>query len=91
MFDFIGHHKKLVQLILALITLPFPFFGVDYYFRSGSSSAEVARVGGDPITQAQFDDTIREQQDRMRQPRVAVKCVEMWRNTSGEADSLVCN
>ena len=24
-------------------------------------------------------------------PRVAVKCVEMWRNTSGEGDSLVCN
>jgi hypothetical protein len=24
-------------------------------------------------------------------PRVAVKCVEMWRNTSGEGGSLVCN
>ena len=24
-------------------------------------------------------------------PRVAVKCVEMWRNTSGEGDFLVCN
>src|SRR5699024_12337846 len=24
-------------------------------------------------------------------PRVAVKCVEVWRNTSGEGDSLVCN
>ena len=24
-------------------------------------------------------------------PRVAVKCVEMWRNTGGEGDFLVCN
>ncbi len=24
-------------------------------------------------------------------PRVAVKCVEMWRNTSGEGDSLAYN
>ena len=24
-------------------------------------------------------------------PRAAVKCVDMWRNTSGEGDSLVCN
>ncbi|GIQ66214.1 hypothetical protein PACILC2_47820 [Paenibacillus cisolokensis] len=24
-------------------------------------------------------------------PRVAVKCVEMWRNTSGEGDFLGCN
>ena len=24
-------------------------------------------------------------------PCVAVKCVDIWRNTSGEGDSLVCN
>ena len=24
-------------------------------------------------------------------PRVAVKCVDMWRNTSGEGDFLDCN
>ena len=33
MFDFVYKHKRLVQVILALITLPFAFFGVDYYFR----------------------------------------------------------
>jgi len=67
MFDFIHRQKRLVQLILALITLPFAFFGVDYYFRSGPGVTEVARVGSDRITQADFDVTLREQQDRMRQ------------------------
>ncbi|MGH8715068.1 MAG: SurA N-terminal domain-containing protein [Casimicrobiaceae bacterium] len=67
MFDLLHNHKRLTQLILALITLPFAFFGVDYYFRGGAASGEVARVGGDKITQAQFANAIRDQQDRLRQ------------------------
>ena len=39
MYDLIYRKKRLVQFILALITLPFAFFGVDYYFR-GSGSEE---------------------------------------------------
>ena len=67
MFDFVYKQKRLVQLVLALITLPFAFFGVDYYFRGTASAGEVARVGSDKITQAEFANAIREQQDRMRQ------------------------
>ena len=67
MFDFIGHHKRLVQGVLALITLPFAFFGVDYYFRQGDATPNVATVAGEKITQAQFNESIAEQQDRMRQ------------------------
>ena len=67
MFDFIYKQKRLVQIVLALITLPFAFFGVDYYFRGGGPTGEVARVAGSKITQAEFDNAIREQQDRMRQ------------------------
>src|SRR3954453_8282494 len=67
MFDFIGNHKRMVQLILALITLPFAFFGVDYYFRQGDATPDVATVAGQRITQAQFNEQIAEQQDRMRQ------------------------
>ncbi len=67
MFDFIGTHKRLVQGILALITLPFAFFGVDYYFRQGGSVPEVATVAGEPVTVAEFNQTIAEQQDRLRQ------------------------
>jgi peptidyl-prolyl cis-trans isomerase D len=66
MFDIIDRHKRLVQLILALITLPFAFFGVDYYFRQGSSTLEVATVSGEKITQQQFNQALAEQQERMR-------------------------
>jgi peptidyl-prolyl cis-trans isomerase D len=67
MFDFVYKQKRLVQLVLALITLPFAFFGVDYYFRGTPSTTEVARVGGDRITQAEFANAIQDQQNRMRQ------------------------
>ena len=68
MYDFLYRRKRLVQLILALITLPFAFFGVDYYFRSASGpGGEVASVGGDKISLAEFQDSLRSQQERMRQ------------------------
>jgi peptidyl-prolyl cis-trans isomerase D len=67
MYDFIFKRKRAVQVILALITLPFAFFGVDYYFRDTARTGEVATVAGSRITQAEFDNTLREQQERMRQ------------------------
>ena len=67
MYDLIYKHKRIVQVILALITLPFAFFGVDYYFRQSGGSDAIATVGGSKVTQAEFDEALREQQDRMRQ------------------------
>ena len=67
MFDFIYKQKRVVQFVLALITLPFAFFGVDSYFRGTASTGDVATVGRDKITQAEFANAIRDQQDRMRQ------------------------
>jgi peptidyl-prolyl cis-trans isomerase D len=67
MFDFVYKQKRLVQVVLAMITLPFAFFGVDYYFRGAAASGEIARVGSDKITQTEFANAIRDQQDRMRQ------------------------
>ena len=67
MFDIVYRRKRVVQVIIALISLPFAFFGVDYYFRTAGSVTEIAKVGGDRITQAEYAETLREQQDRMRQ------------------------
>jgi peptidyl-prolyl cis-trans isomerase D len=67
MFDLLHKHKRFTQVVLALITLPFAFFGVDYYFRRGDSDQSVAIVGKNKISQAEFDDALREQQQRMRQ------------------------
>src|SRR2546423_2073492 len=67
MFDLVHKHKHFAQIVLALITLPFAFFGVDYYFRRSDSEQTVASVGRDKISQAEFDEVLREQQQRMRQ------------------------
>ena len=67
MYDFLYRRKRTVQLILAMITLPFAFFGVNYYFRGAGSEKSVATVAGHEITQQDFQDSLREQQERMRQ------------------------
>jgi len=67
MFDFVHENKKLVQIVLALIILPFALWGVSSYDKSGSSADVVATVNGLKITQQEFENTLRQQQDRMRQ------------------------
>jgi len=66
MFDAVRNNKRIVQFFLALITLPFAFWGVDSYFRSGTSGNELANVGGSRVTQQDFAQSMREQQERLR-------------------------
>lgn len=65
MYDLLHKHKRIAQLILALISLPFAFFGVDYYFRSGDTAADVATYKGGRVTQAEFAQTMRDQQENL--------------------------
>ncbi len=67
MFDYIDKHKRLAQAVLAVIGMTFVFFGTYSYFQRPSSAPEIASVDGDKVTQQEFDDVLREQQDRMRQ------------------------
>lgn len=66
MFDLVNKHRRLVQLLLALITLPFAFWGIDSYFRDAASTDEVARVGSSKITMQQLDVAMRERADQIR-------------------------
>jgi peptidyl-prolyl cis-trans isomerase D len=66
MFDLVAKHKRIAQVILFLIMVPFAFFGVDYYFRGGAQQDTVAMVSGEKITQNEYADAMREQQDQMR-------------------------
>ncbi len=66
MFDAVRNNKKIVQIFLALITLPFAFFGLDSYVRSGGTGEDVAKIGDVKITQQQFQQALRDQQDRLR-------------------------
>ena len=73
MFDFVTKNKKLIQVILFVIFLPFAFFGIDSYFRDSGVGQAVARVGGQSISQEEFSRALRERQDalqRMMQGRI---------------------
>ena len=67
MFDLVHKHKLAAQVILFLMMIPFAFFGVDYYFRGGNTADTVATVGKDKITMVEFDQSLRDQQQRARQ------------------------
>ena len=66
MYDFVYKNKRLMQFILALITLPFAFFGIDSYFRASNSADVVATVDGYKITQNEFAQALRERQDSLQ-------------------------
>lgn len=67
MFHFVTKHKRIVQIaFVVLIVPPFAFFGLESYTRSIRGGDEVAVVGGEPITQQEFAEALRTQQDRLR-------------------------
>lgn len=66
MFDAVRNNKRIVQVFLALITLPFAFWGVESYVRNVSNDGNVAKIGDVKITQQQFQQSLRDQQERLR-------------------------
>jgi peptidyl-prolyl cis-trans isomerase D len=66
MFNFVKTRKRVIQVILALIIIPFAFFGLDSYTRSLRDSNDLAKVNGGPITQREFTEELSRQQDRFR-------------------------
>lgn len=66
MFDAIRNSKRIVQIFLVLITLPFALWGVDSYVRDGASGSEVAKVGNYVISEQELAENIRQQQERLR-------------------------
>ena len=66
MFDFVYKNKRIVQVILALLVLPFAFVGVDSYVRSAGGDTDVATVGGQGISPQDFENALRSQQQQMQ-------------------------
>lgn len=66
MFDAVRNNKRIVQIFLALIALPFAFFGVESYVRDAGTGDNVAKIGDIKITQQQFQQALRDQQERLR-------------------------
>lgn len=67
MFGFVAKHKRLLQLILVFfIVPPFAFWGIDSYQRFFSATNDVANVDGQKISEQEFGEQLKQQQDRMR-------------------------
>jgi hypothetical protein len=65
-FDWVHNNKRLMQVVLLLVALPFAFWGIDSYQRVMSRADEVAEVGGQKITEQEFTEALRQQQDSLR-------------------------
>jgi peptidyl-prolyl cis-trans isomerase D len=66
MFDLVHKYKRVVQVILALLVIPFAIWGVESYtqFRGGRDA--VATVNGLEISQREFGAELQRQQEQMR-------------------------
>ncbi len=88
MFDSVRNNKKIVQVFLALITLPFAFFGVDSYVRNAGGGNDMASVGDTKISIPQFEQALRERQDQLRQSLGANYKSEMLNSSEARLNVL---
>jgi peptidyl-prolyl cis-trans isomerase D len=77
MFDAVRNNRRIVQVFLILITVPFAVWGVDAYFRGDAGGVALATVGEATITANQFREELRQQQDRFRQQMPGVDATEL--------------
>jgi peptidyl-prolyl cis-trans isomerase D len=67
MFDLVHRNKRIIQVILAIVLLPFAFFGVDSYFRDSPSGRAVATVGDYEISEQEFTNSLQQRQTQLRE------------------------
>ncbi len=67
MFDFIRNNRRFLQFVMLVMILPsFVFFGIQGYNRMGDGD-NLATIGQQAISQAEFDNTMRSQLERYKQ------------------------
>src|SRR5881397_2424472 len=67
MFDLVTKYKRVIQVFLGLIALTFATWGIESYTRFRGAGDAVAEVNGMKISQREFTDELRRQQDQLRQ------------------------
>jgi peptidyl-prolyl cis-trans isomerase D len=67
LFDFFQRHKRFSQILLAGIALTFVTWGIESYTSMRGGRDAVATVNGMEISQAEFTEQLRAQQERLRQ------------------------
>jgi peptidyl-prolyl cis-trans isomerase D len=66
MFDFITRHRRVAQIFLALIAITFATWGIESYTRLRGGRDTLASVNGFEISQREFAEQMRAQQDQVR-------------------------
>src|SRR5882672_6947765 len=66
MFDLVTKYKRVIQIFLGLIALTFATWGIESYTRFRGAGDAVASVNGMKISQREFADELRRQQDQIR-------------------------
>jgi peptidyl-prolyl cis-trans isomerase D len=92
MFDFVRKHTRVMQLLLFLLIVPsFVLFGLEGYSRFREKGASVARVDGQDITQAEWDNAHKQEVDRVRQqaPGIDAKLLDSAEARYGTLERLV--
>ena len=67
MFDFVERHKRVIQILLAVIALTFMTWGIESYTRFRGGADTLATVNEGRISEREFTEELRRQQDRLRQ------------------------
>lgn len=79
MFDFVRNHTKMMMGLLFLLIIPsFVMFGIDGYSRFKDQGEVVARVDGNKITQAEWDNAHKREIERIRvsMPNIDAKLLD---------------
>ena len=66
MFDFFRNNRRVAQVILALLILPFAVWGLESYF-SGGGGDSVATVAGVRIAERDYQQQLADQRDALRE------------------------
>ena len=66
MFDFVQKYKRVIQVFLALIAITFATWGIESYTRFRGGRDTVATVNGLEISQREFAEELRRQQEQLR-------------------------
>jgi peptidyl-prolyl cis-trans isomerase D len=66
MFDFVHKHRLVLQIFLGLIAITFATWGIESYTRYAGGRDSVASVNGSEISQREFDEQLRAQQESLR-------------------------
>ena len=66
MFDLVTKYKRVIQVFLGLIAITFATWGIESYTQFRASRDTVATVNGMEISQREFGEEMRRQQEQMR-------------------------